>query len=92
MERDLHRVREDLKALRGGSGRGSMKRPPHDEEPAMTHDGLHWMTMVSTVVFVFAACIILALSTATARPTRVPPAHLRTPTPSCDATRVAAVV
>jgi hypothetical protein len=42
-----------------------MKRPPHDEEPAMTHDGLHWMTMVSTVVFVFAACIILALSTAT---------------------------
>ena len=31
----------------------------------MTRDGLHWLTMVSTVVFVFAACIILALSTAT---------------------------
>ena len=31
----------------------------------MTHDGLHWVTMVGTVVFVFAACIILALSTAT---------------------------
>ena len=31
----------------------------------MTHDGLHWLTMVSTVVFVFSACIILALSTAT---------------------------
>jgi hypothetical protein len=31
----------------------------------MTHDGLHWLTMVGTVVFVFAACIILALSTAT---------------------------
>ena len=31
----------------------------------MTHDGLHWLTMVSTVVFVFAACITLALSAAT---------------------------
>ena len=31
----------------------------------MTHDGLHWLTMVSTVVFVFAACIILAVTTAT---------------------------
>ena len=31
----------------------------------MTHDGLHWLTMVSTIVFVFAACIILALSAAT---------------------------
>jgi hypothetical protein len=31
----------------------------------MAHGGLHWLTMVSTVVFVFAACIILALSTAT---------------------------
>ena len=31
----------------------------------MTHDGLHWLTMVGTVVFVFAACIVLALSTAT---------------------------
>jgi hypothetical protein len=31
----------------------------------MTRDGLHWLTMVSTVVFVFAACIILALCTAT---------------------------
>jgi hypothetical protein len=31
----------------------------------MTHDGPHLLTMVSTVVFVFAACIILALSTAT---------------------------
>jgi hypothetical protein len=30
----------------------------------MTHD-YHWLTMVGTVVFVFAACIILALSTAT---------------------------
>jgi hypothetical protein len=31
----------------------------------MTHDGLHWLTMVGTVVFVFAACAVLALSTAT---------------------------
>jgi hypothetical protein len=31
----------------------------------MAHGGLHWLTMVSTVVFVFAACIFLALSTAT---------------------------
>jgi hypothetical protein len=42
-----------------------MKQHRADEGPAMTHDGLHWLTMVSTVVFVFAACIVLALSTAT---------------------------
>jgi hypothetical protein len=30
----------------------------------MAHD-LHWLTMVGTVVFVFAGCAILALSTAT---------------------------
>ena len=30
----------------------------------MIHDGLHWLAMVGTVVFVFAACIILALSAA----------------------------
>jgi hypothetical protein len=42
-----------------------MEQHRADEGPAMTHDGLHWLTMVSTVVFVFAACIVLALSTAT---------------------------
>jgi hypothetical protein len=31
----------------------------------MTHDGLHWMTMVGTVVFVFAACAVLTLSAVT---------------------------
>jgi hypothetical protein len=36
-----------------------------DEESPMTHGGPHLLTMVGTVVFVFAACIVLALSTAT---------------------------
>ncbi len=31
----------------------------------MTDDGLHWLTMVGTIVFVLAACVVLALSTAT---------------------------
>lgn len=31
----------------------------------MTHEGLHWLTMVGTVMFVFAACAVLTLSTAT---------------------------
>ena len=31
----------------------------------MMHDGLHVLTMVGTVVFVFAACAVLTLSTAT---------------------------
>ena len=31
----------------------------------MTDDGLHWLTMVATIVFVLAACVVLALSTAT---------------------------
>ena len=31
----------------------------------MTYHGLHWLTMVGTVVFVFAACALFALSTAT---------------------------
>ena len=31
----------------------------------MTHDGPHWLTMVGTVVFVFAACAVLTLTAAT---------------------------
>jgi hypothetical protein len=31
----------------------------------MAHHGLHWLTMVGTVVFVFAACGVLTLTTAT---------------------------
>jgi hypothetical protein len=63
---------------------------PPTEEPAMTHDGLHWLTTVGMAVFVLAGCVVLALSTMTlvaiwvGRGDAAPTVRPRAPRPPLD--------